>query len=265
MVNRMSEFQAVIKKMTQAKNLARVDRELQGMKSIKKTDGARTGHNGEGADAVAGTEAAQNAANRAQKSAQVSENAKSQQVRSVADVAKSIKMNTETTTNAKVDGAMFTDALKNEATQKTTPGAKVAMTKLAESAEVRDLIQNLKQGESNEAILRVEDTEAGNLEVHIRMDGADLAVQIRAEDVGLRRTMLDRFNTLESALASEGLVDGDVQVSEYDMGSSGSGQEADSGEQEAKRTETHQDNGRSSATENSEEISNHDGLVHIVA
>jgi hypothetical protein len=97
------------------------------------------------------------------------------------------------------------------------------------------------------------------------LDGADLAVQIRAEDVGLRRNMMDRFGTLESALASEGLVDGEVQVSEYDMGSSNSGQQANSGEQESKRTETQQDNGRSSVTENSEEISNHDGLVHIVA
>jgi len=265
MMNRMSEFQSVIKKMTQAKNLARVDRELQGMKSLKKMDGARAGHNGEGAESVAGTEAAQNAANRAQKSAQASENAKSQQVRSVADMAKSIKMNTDTTTNAKVDGAMFTDSFKNEATQKTTPGAKVAMTKLAESAEVRDLIQNLKQGESNEAILRVEDTEAGNLEVHIRLDGADLAVQIRAEDVGLRRNMLDRFGTLESALASEGLVDGKVQVSEYDMGDSGSGQYGQSEDEQSNGTKTQQNNGRPSVTESSLETSNHDGLVHIVA
>lgn len=264
-MDRMSEFQAVIKKMTQAKNLAKVDRELQGMKSLRKPDGAGTGKTNDGAEAVAGTEAAQNAANRATKGNQGIDQAKAQQNRAVAEVAKSMKMAGDQTPTTKIDGAVFTDTLRNEMTQKTTATPKATLTKLAESAEVRDLIQTLKQGESNEAILRVEDTEAGNLEVHIRLDGADLAVQIRAEDVGLRRTMLDRFSALESALASEGLVDGQVEVSEYDMGGSDSGTQSQSQEEFKPMTETQNETGNGAETELSQETSIHDGLVHVVA
>ena len=196
---------------------------------------------------------------------QAADQAKAQQVRAVGDVAKSMKMTADQTPTAKVDGAMFTDALKNETTQKTAATPKVSLTKLSESAEVRDLIQTLKQGDSNEAVLRVEDTEAGNLEVHIRLDGADLAVQIRAEDVGLRRTMLDRFSSLESALASEGLVDGKVQVSEYDMGSSDSGTQSESKEEFNQKAGTQNQSGNGSDREVSQESSIHDGLVHVVA
>ena len=264
-MDRMSEFQAVVKKMTQAKNLAKVDRELQGMKSLRNADGVRGGKGNEGAEAIAGTEAAQNAANRAANNNQAADQAKAQQVRAVGDVAKSMKMTADQTPTAKTDVAMFTDTLKNEMTQKTTATPKVSLTKLSESAEVRDLIQTLKQGDSNEAVLRVEDTEAGNLEVHIRLDGADLAVQIRAEDVGLRRTMLDRFSSLESALASEGLVDGKVQVSEYDMGSSDSGTQSESPEEFNQKTGTQNQSGNGSNSEVSQESSIHDGLVHVVA
>jgi len=140
------------------------------------------------------------------------------------------------------------------------------LTKLAESAEVKDLIRNLKMGESNETILRLEDTEAGNLEVHIRMDGADLAVQIRAEDVGLRSRMLDRIGNLEDALRQENLVDGQVNVSEYEMnGDSGTPQ----GQQEQMESDKGQSEGSvsgiSETAQDQYATSSHDGLVHIVA
>ena len=266
-MNRMSEFQAAMKKMTQNRNLGRVDRRDQGARSLGKAKSGNPSEvNTDGAEKIAGAAGTTNAAKASINAAKSVEQARANQIRQVAEAGKAASKAADTPMNGKSGDSMLMDMEKANNTGKATTVSKVSLAKLSESPEVRDLIKNLKMGESNETILRMEDTEAGNLEVHIRMDGSDLAVQIRAEDVGLRGRMLDRIGNLEEALRQENLVDGQVNVSEYDM----------NGDSQAQQGQERQMEGGMEQKENNVSVpsgeakgpyasSHHDGLVHIVA
>jgi len=267
MMDRISEFQAIMKKMSQNRNLGRVDRDASGEKALRKASGKNPGDaNTDGAEKIAGNAGGIQASKTATNAAKAVEQSRINQMRQATEAGKTGPKAAETSLNSKSGESMLLEMEKSNSSGKTVSASKVQMTKLAESAEVKDLIRNLKMGESNETILRVEDTEAGNLEVHIRMDGADLAVQIRAEDVGLRSRMLDRIGNLEDALRQENLVDGQVNVSEYEMnGDSGTPQ----GQQEQMESGTGQSEGSvsgiSETAQDQYATSSHDGLVHIVA
>ena len=90
-------------------------------------------------------------------------------------------------------------------------------------ARFEELLAQVKETNSGEAVLRVQDTEAGELEVRVSTNGQDLIVRVHAQDVTLRERMLETLPELEQALAAEGLVDGRVDVGEQNLSRSGSG------------------------------------------
>lgn len=272
-MDRMSEFQAIVKKMSQGKNIGAVDRGGKSIESLKKTSGKDGSDSSRGAESIQGGEAAQDAAKRQMQNTTADKTSAAEATSAIQNASRANQtspQNTESMASNKASAQLLMEPQKNGAPTTSNSPSKVPLAQLTESSELRDLIQNLKQGEGKDAILRIEDTEAGTLEVHIRMNGADLAVQVRAEDMGLRNRMLEKIGDVENALAKEGIVDGKVTVSEFDAGTSdrGTSSSQNGGEEHGNVNQTSHGKGEHShANAGDKNILNstHQGLVHILA
>jgi len=123
--------------------------------------------------------------------------------------------------------------------------------------------------DSGDAVLRLQDTEAGSLEVRVRVDGKDLFVALRAEDAAMREQMLQDIKEVQRQLAEEGLVEGNVHVGEFGtsdgQNSTEQNQENNPGQQDSlglnKPSQTQNTPSHSETIETSTEI----GKLHVVA
>lgn len=272
-MDRMSEFQAIVKKMSQGKNIGPVDKDGKSIQALKKTTGKEGSDSSRGAETIQGEEAAQDAAKRQMQHTATNKTSAAEAtsaIRNASQAAQTSQLNTESMASGKASTQLLMEPQKNVAPSTSNAPVKIPLAQLSDSSELRDLIQNLKQGEGKDAILRIEDTEAGTLEVHIRMNGADLAVQVRAEDMGLRNRMLEKISDVENALAKEGIVDGKVTVSEFDAGTSdrGTSSSQNGGEEHENMNQNFQGKGGHSQMNDGDKNtlnSTHQGLVHILA
>ena len=81
--------------------------------------------------------------------------------------------------------------------------------------EVSEALRNVRIEDPGDTILRLNETEAGQLEVRIRSSGDDLVVLVKAEEQALRQKMIDGLPELRKALDRAELVAGRVDVAEY--------------------------------------------------
>jgi hypothetical protein len=110
-----------------------------------------------------------------------------------------------------------------KATAPQTVGATTtASTKANMQARFEDLLAQVKDSDSGESVLRIQDTEAGELEVRVTTNGQDLSVRVHALDATLRDRMLETLPELKEALLAEGLVEGQVDVGEQGLSDSNS-------------------------------------------
>lgn len=94
-------------------------------------------------------------------------------------------------------------------------GAQETLEATAPTAEPRISVDGGPGGD--DAVIRLNDGEAGPLEVRVRRDGQDLSVRVRAEDLGLRQQMLESLPEIRRELAKASLVEGRIDVSEQDV------------------------------------------------
>ena len=107
-------------------------------------------------------------------------------------------------------------------------------TRAGAQARFEELLAQVKETNSGESVLRVQDKDAGELEVRVSTNGQDLIVRVHAQDVTLRERMLESLAALEQALTAEGLVEGRVDVAEDNLARSSDGQaETEDGENDA--------------------------------
>ena len=213
-MDRMSEFQEVLKKMAKGKNLGRVDRSAEERAATRELRGAERAKDTGAAERVAGAQVSQQGeANKGADKAPTATDA-IRNVQTVSDTQKTLRMSGESQGIGKFGAALNQAA--EEAQSSPGSAGKKWVGKLMDSPEVQEALNNLKTKESNDAVLRIEDTELGNLEVRIQLDGNDLAVQLRAEDTSMRQRMQERFAAVAQALEQEGLVEGEVHVGDFD-------------------------------------------------
>ncbi len=81
--------------------------------------------------------------------------------------------------------------------------------------EVSEALRNVRIEDPGDTVLRLNETEAGKLEVRIRANGDDLMVLVKAEEQALRQKMLDGLPDVRKALDRAELVAGRVDVAEY--------------------------------------------------
>jgi len=67
----------------------------------------------------------------------------------------------------------------------------------------------------DDAVIRLSDTEAGKLEVRLRRDGENLSLRLKADDPSGRQQMLDGMSDLRRELVKSDLVEGRVDVAEF--------------------------------------------------
>jgi hypothetical protein len=99
-----------------------------------------------------------------------------------------------------------------------------ASSKANIQARFEDLLSQVKDTDSGDSVLRIQDTEAGELEVRVTTNGQDLSVRVHALDATLRDRMLETLPELKEALLAEGLVEGQVDVGEQGLSDSNSSQ-----------------------------------------
>lgn len=75
------------------------------------------------------------------------------------------------------------------------------------------LVDALDSGSTSEAVIRLEDGPAGPVTARLRMDGADLTVQLIAHDQASRQQLVDAAAQVRRELEQAELVPGEVQVS----------------------------------------------------
>lgn len=213
-MDRMSEFQEVLKKMAKGKNLGRVDRSAEEKAVARELKGVEQAKDTGAAEQVAGAQGARQGTAGKGSDGMMNNSDAIRNVQRSADSQKALRNPTDGNAAGKFGAAL--NQASEEVNSSTGASGKKLVGKLLDSPELQEAMQNLKTRESNEAVLRIEDTELGNLEVRIQLDGNDLAVQLRAEDSSMRQRMQERFATVAEALEQEGLVDGSVRVSDYD-------------------------------------------------
>ncbi|MGM0577161.1 MAG: flagellar hook-length control protein FliK [Myxococcota bacterium] len=108
------------------------------------------------------------------------------------------------------------------AVQPVLPPTPAAPTQ-ALDPRVSEALQLLYETGRAETVVRVSDTEAGNLEARVRMEGSDLHVRLRADEALRHQRLLDALPQVRRELDREGLVDGRVHVSTWDGEASGEG------------------------------------------
>ncbi len=81
--------------------------------------------------------------------------------------------------------------------------------------EVSEALRNVRIEDPGDTVLRLNETEAGQLEVRIRSNGDDLVVLVKAEEQALRQKMIDGLPELRKALDRAELVAGRVDVAEF--------------------------------------------------
>ncbi|MBD88743.1 MAG: hypothetical protein CL940_00200 [Deltaproteobacteria bacterium] len=81
--------------------------------------------------------------------------------------------------------------------------------------EVSEALRNVRIEDPGDTVLRLNETDAGQLEVRIRANGDDLMVLVKAEEQALRQKMLDGLPDVRKALDRAELVAGRVDVAEY--------------------------------------------------
>ncbi|MEC9072852.1 MAG: flagellar hook-length control protein FliK, partial [Myxococcota bacterium] len=69
--------------------------------------------------------------------------------------------------------------------------------------------------EETQTVLKLNNGNAGKIEVRLRMDGRDLTVQMKADDVEGRQKMLEALPELRRELAKAQLVAGRVDITEF--------------------------------------------------
>jgi hypothetical protein len=81
--------------------------------------------------------------------------------------------------------------------------------------EVSEALRNVRIEDPGDTVLRLNETDAGRLEVRIRSSGDDLMVLVKAEEQSLRQKMIDGLPELRKALDRAQLVAGRVDVAEF--------------------------------------------------
>lgn len=81
--------------------------------------------------------------------------------------------------------------------------------------EVSEALRNVRIEDPGDTVLRLNETDAGKLEVRIRANGDDLMVLVKAEEQALRQKMVDGLPELRKALDRAELVAGRVDVAEF--------------------------------------------------
>jgi flagellar hook-length control protein FliK len=81
--------------------------------------------------------------------------------------------------------------------------------------EVSEALRNVRIEDPGDTVLRLNETDAGKLEVRIRASGDDLVVLVKAEEQALRQKMIDGLPELRKALDRAELVAGRVDVAEF--------------------------------------------------
>ena len=81
--------------------------------------------------------------------------------------------------------------------------------------EVAEALKNVRTEDPGDTVLRLRETDAGQLEVRIRSNGDNLMVLVKAEEQALRQKMVEGLPELRRALDKAELVAGRVDVAEY--------------------------------------------------
>jgi hypothetical protein len=123
-------------------------------------------------------------------------------------------INTSTIDNLSNMNVGETSTLSNNQQNQQILTAKAA-TPANPMAEFNEWMKLVNTNESGDAVLRLQDTEAGSLEVRVRVDGKDLFIALRAEDAAMRERMLQDIKEVHRQLDDEGLVEGNVHVGEF--------------------------------------------------
>jgi len=136
-------------------------------------------------------------------------------------------------------------------------------------ADFNEWMKLVQTDDSGDAVLRLQDTEAGSLEVRVRVDGKDLFVALRAEDAAMREQMLQDLKEVQRQLANEELVEGTVHVGEF--GTSGGESQLDQNTSQESTPDNQQGLNQTNKTRNTMsqsetvETSTEIGKLHVVA